>query len=145
MTGTAAGLIIDHTSIVLQFILPIWAVLRMRLFGLIVGSVFVWILGLFDRSIIHMVDSSDDNFTFAMSQFIRLLFGLICCLIYSGLIYVVSLPFYKKPTTKPSGDEIALQATRAPNNWKYTLRHLHPVERILLAVIIGFHLFVLFW
>lgn len=144
MTGSEAGLFIDHTFIILELLLPIWAVIRLRLFGLFAGAAFVWILGMLNRSIIHRIDSSDDNFTYAIVSVEWLVFGSIICLVYSALIYVVSLPFYKKSHTKPSDDEKAPEAPQTPKNWRYTLRHLHPVENIVLAVVIGFHLFMFF-
>lgn len=143
MTGNGAGLFIDHAFIILEFILPIWAVLRLRLFGLIAGAALVWILGMLSF-IIHMIDSSDDKFSYAIVSFEWLIFGWIFCLAYSALIYMVILPFYKKSRTKPLDDEQATESSETLQNWRYIFRHLHPVERIVLAVVIGFHLFMLY-
>ena len=140
MSGIDAGVLNTQTFLVFGFILPIWAVLRLRVFGLFTGSALVWILGFLNLSITGRIQGSDVG----VLIFVWGEFGWIMLLVYSGLIYVLSLPFYRKPRTSPSDDVISTEPPPNPSNWRYILRHLHPVERMLLAVVIGFHLVMYF-
>jgi hypothetical protein len=139
-----AGLLISHTFLVFGVIFPIWAVLRLRVFGLFTGAAFVWILGFLNISIVCRIDSPGEGTMFGVLTSAWLVSGWIICLVYSGLIYILSLPFYKKLRTKPSDDAISPESPQTTPNWRYIVYHLYPIERMVLAVVIVFNLVMYF-
>lgn len=57
MTGNDAAAIIALICLVLIFLVPIWAVLRLRVIGIIAGAVYTWLLGLLGRMVIDTFDA----------------------------------------------------------------------------------------
>ncbi len=147
MTGQEAATFIDRTCIVLMIIVPIWAVIRFRVFGIIAGALIMWMSGLSGIWLISILDPSGNTLAGA----IWFLFGWIACLGYSALLsallYIVelvqSLPFFKKQRIEYAGNQILTTPPPVPIPWYRNFPRLHSLERILMAVAIGFFFFLI--
>jgi hypothetical protein len=131
MTGNQAAVFIDRSCLVLMCIMPIWAVIRFRIFGVFAGAAFSWLLGLLGRWVITEDCSSFDergNIMWLL-WLLWLLTGLIVCIGYSALLYALTLPFRKKQRAEQPDEQMPTTSSATPVAWHRNLPRLHPQIR----------------